>query len=166
MSAEQIIARCTRDGVVSWQNVAAQLGCSVDQARKLHDPQYLAIRPWPQRCEAVTPKGEPIELVDENDTHSLAPKGPGLAVEILRALKRHGPMSAQAISGLVGSPCNSVRMRLARMLERKWVVNDSRGRGNGVFEWTWAPTAEGLKIAEAGSAPSIRDRVQASSEAA
>lgn len=40
MSSE-VLARCTRNGVTSWSNVAKQLGLSVDQARSRHDPEYL-----------------------------------------------------------------------------------------------------------------------------
>lgn len=41
--ASQVISRCTRDGVVQWQHVSAQLGISVETAKALHSPPKPAV---------------------------------------------------------------------------------------------------------------------------
>ena len=141
-----IIARCTRNGVTSWQNVALQLGMSVDACRKRFDMHYLPVRVWPHPC---APVAAPVaaEVVDEADVHSMAYKGPGMRVEIAILLKRHGSLSVSAIAGRLNRTCNSVRMRLSRMQKDGWVENDSLGRRNGTYEWTWSLTALGVQVA-------------------
>lgn len=152
-SAHDIIARCTRDGVTAWQHVAAQLGCSMDAARRGYDPNYMNARPWPVLCVEITQEGE---IIDENDTHSLAPKGPGMRMDIACLLKRHGSLPVEAIAGRLNRPRNSVRMRLSQMHAKGWVENDSRGRANGVIEWTWRLTDKGMALAVTGCAEDLR----------
>lgn len=155
MTAEAIIARCTRNGVTSWQHVAAQLGCSVDQARSRYDRQYLPVRPWPHPCEEIKPEAE-LEPIDENDTHSLAPKGPGMLVEIVQLLGRIGPMTVAELSARLHSPTNSVRMRLSKLRGEGLVENDNfAARSNGVYEWTWRLTRDGRTRAASLPMPTV-----------
>lgn len=150
--SHDVVKRCTRDGVTSWQNVAAQLGCSVESARKRFDPQYLPIRPWPHPCEEIAP-----EVVDENDTHSLAPKGPGMRMEVICLLHRLGHLSSADIANRLGKPVNSVRARLSQIKAEGWVENDGFGRANGLFEWTWKLTEAGRLVAVTGCAEAVKE---------
>lgn len=160
----EIISRCTRNGVTSWQHVAMQLGCSIDAVRRGYDPNYLSIRPWPTPAvEVPTPPEQ--EDIDENDAHSLASKGPGMAIEILSLLNRLGPMTVESLSNWLDRPKSSVRKRLCRMKERHWTDNDSAGRSNGASEWTWHILPKGRVILASGTAESIRDRVTGRAEA-
>lgn len=149
MTAEAIIAACTRNGVTSWQNVARQLGRSVDSVRCAYDPQYLHIRPWPHVCEVVPHPDESMEdPLEPNDadipTNSPYDKGPGMKAQILCLLTRHGPMSVEALSGLLNRTKLSVRKRLNDMRAELLVCNDSGGQHNsGTFGWTWSITKTG-----------------------
>lgn len=133
-----ILARCTRDGATAWQQVAKQLGRSVDSVRAELDPGYLKVRPWPHPCEEVEP-----EPVDENDTRSLAPKGPGMKLEILRQLQ-NGPSSAETLANRLRRPVNSIRARLDRLQGGFLVCHDNR------YPRTWSLTAKGLRTAVTG----------------
>lgn len=145
--SQEIVTRCTRNGVTAWQHVAAQLGCSVDQARARHDPKYLPVRPWPHPCEEVAPQAAEAkpETVDENDTSSPHVKGPGHRALIVSLLARNGPMTVADLAARLESPRNSVRMRLSQLRADGLVENDNfRARNNGVYEWTWRLTREGV----------------------
>jgi hypothetical protein len=149
MSPDEIVRRCTRDGVTSWQSVAKQLGLSVDAARSRYDPAYLRARPWPHPCEEVPHPDAPI---DENDVHSLAPKGPGLKALILRHLQT-GPASVETLANRLQRPVNSIRARLDRLLDEFLVCHDD------CYPRSWSLTAKGLRMAVTGCEVQARKRV-------
>lgn len=145
VDAMVVIARCTRGGITSWQQVSKQLGLSVDAARCRYDPEYLHIRPWPHPCEAVAHPDEPI---DENDTSSPHPKGPTLEVRISAILDSLGALSVADIACRLNISAGSARDALSTMRKAGKVENDSNDRHNGNLEWTWRLTGQ--------SAPSSR----------
>lgn len=132
MSAEAIIARCTRNGITSWQNVAAQMGRSVDGVRSDYDPMYLKIRPWPHPCEEVEPEAEPTDL------SSPYAKPEPLKDRILKLLTVQS-MSAEILSHALNSPRNSIRARLDRMLDAGLVQHDGR------YPRTWSLAGQGAQ---------------------
>lgn len=139
--AEQIIARCTRDGHTAWSAVARQLGRSVDSVRAQFDPGYERAYAWaPSR--APVPPAAPEDLVepavDENDMSSPHVKGPGLKAEIL-ALLSHRSLSAETMAGMLQRPVNSIRARLDRLQDAFMVCHD------GAYPRTWAITQAGRK---------------------
>lgn len=135
-----VIERCTRDGVTSWQQVAKQLGRSVDSVRAQFDPRYLRAHVWAPTREPDPDLAPPI---DENDTRSLAPKGPGLKVQILQYLQ-HGPECVEIIAIRLARPVNSIRARLDRLLEIGAVSHDGR------YPRTWRVTPSGLRMSVTG----------------
>lgn len=151
MSPEEIIRRCTREGVTAWQSVAKQLGLSVDAARSRYDPSYLRARPWPHPCESVSPDGEP-EPIDETDMSSPHPKGPGLKVLILRQLQ-NGPASVETLAVRLSRKTTSIRARLDRLLDDFLVCHDD------CYPRSWSLTAKGLRIAVTGCDFQARERV-------
>lgn len=76
---QQTIVRCTRDGRVLWQHVAAQLGVSEATARAQYDGAYR--RPY----VALVP-------VERAPKRKAAPKPGSVRDDILRALAR-GPLN-------------------------------------------------------------------------
>lgn len=120
MTADETIARCTRNGYTAWQQVANQLGRSVDSVRAQHDPTYMRAHIW-----APTRQPDPEMLPDENDLSSPHPKAPGLKVEIL-ALLREGPWSAETLAMRLNRPVNSIRARLDRLMDEFLVCHDGR----------------------------------------
>ena len=149
-----IVARCTRNGVTSWQAVAKQLGRSVDSVRAQFDRQYARAHVWAPSREP-DPALEPP--VDENDLSSPYPKGPGLKSMILRSLHTNGPTCVGDIATRLGRTTNSIRMRLSDMREAGLVENDSKGRPNGVYEWTWSLTIAGHVAAVTACAQKERE---------
>lgn len=127
-----IIARCTRNGITSWQAVAKQMGLSVDAVRSRYDAAYLKVRPWPHPCEAVP--------------HPDGAKGPGLKALILNQLGKHA-MSVEDLAYRLQRPVNSIRARLAQMRQCGLVESDSGGRHNGKANaWTWWITTKGRDV--------------------
>lgn len=126
VDALAVIARCTRGGHIQWHQVAKQLGQSVDTVRVQHDPSYLNARPWPHKCEAVTPGGEPdmIEL-EPTDLSSPHEKPEPLKDRILKLLHVQS-MSAEILGSALSSPRNSIRARLDRLLDAGLVCHDGR----------------------------------------
>lgn len=104
-----LIARNTRNGHTAWQNVARQLGRSVDSVRAQFDPTYARAHIW-----APSREPQPEMIPDENDLHSPHPKGPGLKCEIAAALATSSAC-AETIAARLARPINSIRARLAEM---------------------------------------------------
>jgi hypothetical protein len=144
----EIIARCTRDGVVSWQHVARQLGRSVDSVRAQFDSGYG--RAWVAMPSRDLEDEEPPPD-SEVPVTSPYTKGPGLKLEILRDLQ-HGPRSVETIANQLVRPVNSIRARLDRLLEIGAVSHDGR------YPRTWSLTATGLRISVTGCEDRAKER--------
>lgn len=125
MNTHDVISRCTRNGHTAWQQVACQLGCSVDSVRAQFDPTYMRAHIW-----APSREPQPEMIPDENDLSSPYPKPPGLKVEILKLLNRNR-MSAEELSLALLSPVNSIRARLDRLHDAGQVYHD------GAYPRTW-----------------------------
>lgn len=132
--ARDLIARCTRNGVISWQQVAKQLGCSVDRA---------------QRMYATTPRQDPqqlAELLTNAEAYkSPHPKGDGLKAAILGLLERHGQLSVADIAARTRSTPATVRGMLRDLTHAGLVEND---QARMKFERSWKLTATGRTIAK------------------
>lgn len=110
MTYEQAtIARCTRNGVVQWQQVATQLGCSVATARAQYDVAYCR----PYAVAAPTPPRPPAKP-PSNRVRKQKPDG--LSANIFAALA-DGPLSSKEIAEKSGRPYGSVRVRLSTLKE-------------------------------------------------
>lgn len=152
MSADEIIARCTRDGHVSWQHVAAQLGRSVDSVRAQFDQTYMRAHIWaPERGARPEMEPDPADVFDIEDTSSPHPKGPGLKVLILGVLA-NGAESAELIAIRLQRPVNSIRARLDRLQGDFLVCHD------GCYPRTWSLTAKGLRIHVTGCEVRVKAR--------
>ena len=138
----QIIARCTRGGVVSWQNVAQQLGRSVDSVRAECDPTYMRSHIWAPSREP-RPEMEPPEVIpDENDTRSPHERGPDMRTKIVACLTR-GCASAETIAAAIGHGVASVRVHLTWMKQEGTI-----SRLPGVRPYTWRLGPDKLDVAE------------------
>jgi len=135
-----VIARCTRNGVTSWQQVARQLGRSVDSVRCAYDPQYLKVRPWPHPCEEVASPVEPELELEPTDLSSPHPKGESLKVRILKLLAVQS-MSSEILAHALNVPRNSIRARLDRLLDAGKVCHDGR------YPRTWAIAGQSPQVA-------------------
>lgn len=161
MTPDEIIAACTRCGVTSWQNVARQLGISVDAARARHDPGYERAYVWaPSRSPMA--QADPEDLIEPDDadipTSSPYVRGPGLKVEILCLLIHHGGLTVETLASMLNRTKLSVRKRLNDMRGELLVCNDSGGQhGSGTFGWTWTITAVGKGFVTA-HAPGAKER--------
>lgn len=150
-----IIAACTRNGATSWQNVARQLGRSVDSVRAQYDAGYERAYVWAPTREAA-PEPAPEDLIEPADAdipmNSPHAKGPSLRILILQRLQ-HGAQSADTVANFLHRPVNSVRARLDRLLDDFLVCHDGR------YPRTWSLTAKGLRIAVTGCEVRAKERV-------
>lgn len=127
-----VLAKCTRNGVVSWSNVAKMLGCSVETAKA--------------RCGHLTPRQDPQQIgewamTDAEAYRSPHPKTDGMKALILALMDRNGSMSAEALAVLCSSTPNSIRMRLSQLGAAGYVAHDGR------WPRTFWLTADGKAIA-------------------
>lgn len=110
MTYEQaVISRCTRNGRILWQHVAAQMGVSEATARSQHDGAYR--RPY-----AVAAPPPPPPPVTRPSRTARKQKPDGLSANIFAALA-DGPLSSKAIAEKSGRPYGSVRVRLSTLKE-------------------------------------------------
>lgn len=137
-----IIARCTRGGTTSWQQVAKQLGRSVDSVRAQYDRQYLHSRPWTHPCEEVEPEPDIETMTDAEAYKSPNPKGEGLKVTLLKLLDRHQHLTADDMAQRTSNAANTVRSRLSELLHEGFVQNDQAIQ-RGSTERTWSLTTAG-----------------------
>lgn len=137
--AHAIIHRCTRDGVTSWQNVARQMGISVDKARRLYDATSRA-RHDPQQL------GEPAPLTDAQAYKSPNPKGQGFKTMILVLLERHGRLSVDDLAHRIGSTPSSIRRFLGELVRHGLCQSDGAGDKCGR---SWSLTQAGKITAKA-----------------
>lgn len=140
-----VVDRCTRGGATSWQQVAKQLGRSVDSVRAQFDPTYLRAHVWaPTRGpepDMATPTVEPDPeaLPDAEAYRSPHSAGPGLKALILTALDRC-PASAETIATRISRTPESVRVRLSCLKADGLVVHDERP------PYTWVITDAGRSL--------------------
>jgi DNA-binding transcriptional ArsR family regulator len=141
MNAEQIISRCTRDGVVAWSQVAKQLGRSVDSVRAQYDPGYERAYCWAPSREPIPPAA-PEDLiepdVDENDMSSPYVKPTPLKERIMRLLSVQS-MCAETLAHALNCPKNSIRARLDRLYDAGLVTHDGR------YPRTWSIAGQGAQ---------------------
>lgn len=140
--APDILARCTRDGVVLWGQVAKQMGISVDRARKLYDP-------------VSSSRSDPQQLAEDREPLSAGmgrgrkcAEGEGLKAQILIFLERHRRLTVEDLAKRAQSTPNSIRRRLADLLRCKLVQHDNAG---DKIERTWTLTLPGQLIARSYS---------------
>lgn len=138
-----IIAANTRGGHTSWQNVARQLGRSVDSVRAQFDPGYERAHVWaPSRDPIPQPRPEDVVIpFDENDTSSPYVRGPGLKAEILCLLSRHAGLSVDDIASHLQRPVLSVRKRLNVLREEGRVTCSGRHPSGSPKTWRRAVAA-------------------------
>lgn len=141
--AHAVVARCTRDGVTSWQNVARQLGMSVDKARRLYDPVSSARRD-PQQLAEHHP------MTDAEAYKSPHPKGQGFKAMILVLLERHGKLSVEDMTVRSGSTPSSIRRFLGEMVHNGLCQSDNAGDKCGR---SWSLTEAGKAAAKAQREP-------------
>lgn len=114
MTPDEIIAANTRAGHTSWQNVARQLGRSVDSVRAQYDHGYERAYVWaPSRSPMA--QAEPEDLIEPDDadipTSSPYVRGPGLKFEILCLLQVR-QASVEELAGRLAKTTLSIRKRL------------------------------------------------------
>lgn len=132
MNADDVIARCTRDGHTAWQQVANQLGRSIDSVRAQHDPSYMRAHIW-----APSREPQPEMIPDPNDLSSPYVKGPGLKCEIVNLLRRRSA-TAETLATMLGKTTESIRNRLTDLKAANIVEHDGYH-----LPYTWRLTAVG-----------------------
>lgn len=140
-----IIAANTRNGHTAWQNVARQLGRSVDSVRAQFDPTYLRAYIWAPSREAQPEMEAPP--VDENDTSSPYGRGPGLKAEIACLLSHHARLNVEDIANQLGCSTASARKQLSALKADGLAVCSERHPSGSAKTWS-AVTRHGLRAKE------------------
>jgi hypothetical protein len=133
MSAQDIIDRCTRNGVTAWANVAKQLGRSVDSVRAQHDQSYMRAHIWAPSREHQ-PEMEAPE--DPDDTRSPHVKPVPLKVRVLAVLGKHS-LSAETLAAATGTTLGCAKWQLSVMKREGSVQHTTR------LPYTWSLTDAG-----------------------
>lgn len=135
MSADEVIRRCTRDGVTSWAQVAKQLGRSVDSVRAQFDVTYLRAYVWAPSREADPDLAPP----DEDDTRSPHVRPVRLKVRILAILGKH-TLSAATIAAALGTTLGCAKSQLS-VMKREGLIKHTKG-----YPYTWSLTQIGAEM--------------------
>lgn len=130
MSAADIIARCTIDGVTRWSHVAQQMGRCVDSVRAEFDPRYLRAYIWAPSREPRPEMDLPAED-DEDSFRSTRAKSDGLRVSIIARLGR-GSASAETLAAFIGCTVQGARNQLSKLKADGQVVHTRR------LPYTWS----------------------------
>lgn len=136
MSAD-VIARCTRDGVIQWGQVAKQLGVSIDRARRMYDP-------------VSSSRQDPQQLTDwpmsDAEIHkSPRPKADDHKQLIITLLDRHGLLSVEDLAARIHTSTNGIRSRLTELSRQGLCQSNNAGDRCGR---TWMLTATGYAMAK------------------
>lgn len=141
MTDQDIITRNTRNGYTSWQNVARQLGRSIDSVRAQYDHSYMRAHIWAPTRE---PEPEMEEPPCARDTSSPYIRGPILRVRIISTLSRH-TASAQTLASMVGTTIGCARVQLSALKSEGIVQHTAR------MPYTWSLTDKGKAEATTGA---------------
>lgn len=154
MSAD-IIARCTRDGRVQWQQVSIQMGVSVDSARSQFDQAYKQTherapdrmtkpKPKPKgRPKAAATNSEPVPRRRQDPDHkSPHTRRNTLSKRLLIALLKR-PDSSVILAAAVNTTAMSARVTLNKLRADGLVTDDGRK------PMTWRLTTTGMEVARA-----------------
>jgi hypothetical protein len=138
---ESIIARCTRGGITSWQQVAKMLGISREKARALYGHHCKAIP------ISLNPPGiGPVDAIPaaETLTDAQAYRSPRLKTDghsmLILVMLRRRRQSAEDLAAASSFPLKSTRARLSEMKADGTVTND------GMIPYTWTLTDFGREV--------------------
>lgn len=147
---QAIIVRCSRTSIdgrktISWQNVANQLGWSVDKVRGLYDAEYPRFYAGCSPSREREPKARPEDLIEPPPPE---PQGPEafrsphvrplpLKLRILQALRRQTG-SAETVASVTGTTVNAARATLSVMFTEGTVLHTH------AMPYTWSLTPRGM----------------------